>query len=181
MSGIAKGKYHDWITPDGLLVLKGYARDGLKDEDIADKIGISVATFYNWCNRFVEFLEAIKKGREPLNTIVEDTFLETKLKPQTVVETVTEKTITRDANGNITGSVEHVRKQERYIPADTTAMIFYLKCRMSGKYNDKLKVTLNAEKNGQLADLIEGLKEDDLYTETTASNEAVADEQAETN
>ena len=181
MSGIAKGKYHEWITPDGLLVLKGYARDGLKDIEIAEKIGISQETFYQWIKRFSEFSEAIKKGREPLNTIVEDTFLETKLKPQTVIETITEKTIHRDADGNITSSTEHIRKQEHYIPADTTAMIFYLKCRMSSKYNDKLKVTLNTEKNGQLADLIEGLKEDDLYTETAASDEAVADEPTETN
>jgi predicted DNA-binding protein YlxM (UPF0122 family) len=180
VSIIAKGKYREWITPDGLLVLKGYARDGLKDEEIADKIGISVATFYNWCNRFVEFLEAIKKGREPVNTVVEDTFLETKLKPQTVVETITEKTIYRDADGNITSSTEHVRKQEHYIPADTTAMIFYLKCRLNSKYNDKINVTVD-KRNGQLADLIEGLKDDDIHTETESLNEDMANEQAETN
>ena len=123
MSGIAKGKYHEWITPDGLLVLKGYARDGLKDIEIAEKIGISQETFYQWIKRFSEFSEAIKKGREPLNTIVEDTFLETKLKPQTVIETITEKTIHRDADGNITSSTEHVAEEpdvEVDIPTETT-------------------------------------------------------------
>lgn len=181
MSGIAKGKYHEWITPDGLLVLKGYARDGLKDIEIAEKIGISQETFYQWIKRFSEFSEAIKKGREPVNTIVEDTFLETKLKPQTVIETITEKTIHRDADGNITSSTEHIRKQEHYIPADTTAMIFYLKCRLNSKYNDKINVTVDSKRNGQLADLIEGLKDDDIHTETESLDEIMANEQAETN
>ncbi len=161
--------------------MKSYARDGLTDEEIAVKMGISAATYYNWCNRFKEILETIKKGREPINTIVEDTFFETKLKPQTIVETITEKTIHRDADGKITGSTEHVRKAERYIPADSTAVIFYLKCRMPNKYNDKLNVAIDTRRDGQLADLIEGLKEDDLYTEAETPDEDVADEQSGTN
>ena len=57
-------------------------------------------------------------------------------------------------------------------------MLFYMKCRMPQKYNDKINLTVEDKRNGQLADLIEGLKEDDLYTETETSNEAMADEQA---
>lgn len=60
-------------------------------------------------------------------------------------------------------------------------MLFYMKCRMPQKYNDKINLTVEDKRNGQLADLIEGLKEDDLYTETETPNEAMADEQAETN
>ena len=33
---MAKGKYAEWITEDGLLLLEGWARDGLTDE-YADK------------------------------------------------------------------------------------------------------------------------------------------------
>ena len=29
---MAKGKYHESLTPDGLLRLEGWARDGLTDE-----------------------------------------------------------------------------------------------------------------------------------------------------
>lgn len=169
------------MTPDGLLLIKSYARDGLTDEGIADKMHISPSTLYAWLTRFPEISKALKKGREPVNIIIEDTFFETKLQPQTVTETITEKTIHRDADGNITGSTEHIRKQEKYIPADTTAMIFYLKCRMSGKYNDKINLTVDDKRNGQLADLIEGLKEDDLYTETESLDEVMANEQTEAN
>jgi hypothetical protein len=41
-----------------------YALLGLTNERIADLLGISVATFYNWCNTHKTFLEAISKGRE---------------------------------------------------------------------------------------------------------------------
>jgi hypothetical protein len=126
-------------------------------------------------------VQAIKKGREPVNVKVEKTFVDEKLKSRTIklktVETITH----RDADGNITSSSEHVKEIEQFVPADTTAMLFYLKCRMPQKYNDKINLTVEDKRNGQLADLIEGLKEDDLYTETETPNEAMADEQAETN
>ena len=144
-------------------------------------MGISKATFYNWCNQHLDFLDTIKKGRQPINAIVENTFFEEKLKGRSVKEKTVEKTIHRDADGHIVSSSEHIRETERYIPADTTAMLFYMKCRMPDKYNDKLNVTVNENRNGQLADLIEGLKEDDLYTETEALNEPLADESAKTN
>ena len=31
---MAKGKYQEWLEPDGLLKLEGWARDGLTDEQI---------------------------------------------------------------------------------------------------------------------------------------------------
>ena len=34
---MAKGKYEYWLTPEGLLKLEGWARDGLTDEQIAQK------------------------------------------------------------------------------------------------------------------------------------------------
>lgn len=159
------------------MLIKSYARDGLTDQEIASKIGVSVATFYNWCNKHLEFLETIKTGRKPINIIVEDTFFEEKLKSRTVKETTKEKTIHRDAKGNITGSTEHIKETERFIPADTTAMLFYMKCRMSDRYNDKINVKVDDSRNGKLADLIEGLKEDDIHSETESVDEAVADEQ----
>ena len=34
---MAKGKYARWLTKEGLLLLEGWARDGLTDEQIAQK------------------------------------------------------------------------------------------------------------------------------------------------
>src|SRR5690554_4367555 len=70
-----KGKYHDWLTEEGLTKLEGWARDGLTDEQIAHNIGIAVGTLYDWKNRFSEFSEALKKGKEVVDIQVENALL----------------------------------------------------------------------------------------------------------
>lgn len=171
---MAKGKYHDWLTEDGLLQLKGWARDGLDDKEIADKMGINRSTLYDWIRRFSTISNTIKEGRKPIVIAVENTFFEKKLNGYFVDEEVTE--ITEHPNG---GQTKHKRITKRYIPPDTTAMIFYLKCRKPDVYNDRLAVTVKADGDGKLADLIEGLKDneykDELYSEAEEIDGDVAD------
>jgi len=69
---VAKGKFEYWLTDDGLILLEGWARDGLTDEQIAHNCGISVATLYNWKNKHVDILEALKKGKEVVDYEVEN-------------------------------------------------------------------------------------------------------------
>ena len=152
-----------------MLKLESYARDGLTDKEIAAKIGINQDTLYSWYKRFAEISETIKKGRAPVNAIVEKTFFETKLQPQTIVETIKEQTIHKDADGNVVSSTEHIRKAERYIPADTTAMLFYMKCRMPDKYNDRLNVTIDNAK--ELPKLYQALEADDDVREAVEEAE----------
>ena len=45
---MAKGKYEYWRTADGLILLEGWARDGLTDEQIAEKMRISASTYYDY-------------------------------------------------------------------------------------------------------------------------------------
>lgn len=172
-----KSKYEYW--KDRLLEIKGWARDGLTDDEIAKKLSISIATLYNWKNLHLEFSKAIKDGRAPVNVEVEDTFFEKKLNGYFIEEEVQERCVQKDASGNVKGTTDHIRKYKRYIPPDTTALIFYLKCRLSHKYNDKLNVVVD-DRNGILEDLIKGLK-DDIHEETAELDEAVADEPSETN
>lgn len=62
---------------------------------------------------------------------------------------------------------------------DRTTMIFLAKNEL-GYRDNPVTVTIEEKKNGQLADLIEGLKEDDIYTEAAAPDGAVENESAET-
>lgn len=174
-----KSKFEQW--QDRLLEIKGWARDGLTDEEIMKKIGISKPTFYSWQKKYDNFLNALKEGRAPVNVEIEDTFIDKKLRGYFVEEEVQERVIRKDANGMVIGETAHVRKFKRYIPPDTTAMIFYLKCRLANKYNDRLNVVVEDNRNGKLAELIEGLKEDDLYIEATPIDADVATEQAKEN
>ncbi|MBE5775279.1 MAG: helix-turn-helix domain-containing protein, partial [Clostridiales bacterium] len=41
---MSKGKYEYWLTPDGLLLLEAWARDGLTMEQIAHNCGCSLST-----------------------------------------------------------------------------------------------------------------------------------------
>ena len=70
----ARGKFAEWLTEDGLLRIKGMSRDGFTDVQIYQTIGISRQTFYDWEKKFPEFLEAVKKGREPVKVKVVDAF-----------------------------------------------------------------------------------------------------------
>lgn len=134
---MAKSKYFDFLENDGLLLVEGYARDGLTDEQICKNIGIRPSTYYDWKNKYSEFSEAIKNGRKPIATIVENTFFNEKLKSQFVEEETVEMTEQRNAKGELIGTTKHIKKNKRYIPADTTAIIFYLKCRLNNRYNDR--------------------------------------------
>ena len=43
-----KGKVHPWLTKKGLLKIEGWARDGLKEEQIAYNMGVRRSTLSNW-------------------------------------------------------------------------------------------------------------------------------------
>lgn len=48
---MALGKINEWLERDKLILLEGWARDGLTDEQIAKNIGISRASLYEWKKR----------------------------------------------------------------------------------------------------------------------------------
>lgn len=124
---MAKGKYQEWLTPDGLLLLEGYARDGLTDEQIAGKIGINPATLYKWIDRFGEIGEAIKRGKAPVDFEVENALLK-RARGYEYEEVVTE--VYGDGK-------KHVKKIKRHVPPDVTAQIFWLKNRRPDRWRDK--------------------------------------------
>lgn len=83
---MAKSKAEYWLTEEGLTLLKGWARDGLTDEQIAHNCGISATTLYNWKNRHVEILEALKKGKEVVDYQVENALLKKALVGDTTAQ-----------------------------------------------------------------------------------------------
>ena len=72
---MAKGKYEYWRTTDGLILLQGWARDGLKDEQIAHNMGIRRTTLYDWKNKYPDINDALKKGKEIVDYEVENALL----------------------------------------------------------------------------------------------------------
>ena len=76
---MAKGKYEKWLKEENLLLLEGWARDGLTDEQITKNIGITVSTFYEWKKKYSEISEPLKKGKEVVDYEVENALLSSAL------------------------------------------------------------------------------------------------------
>lgn len=120
-------KYADWITEDKLLLLESWAREGLLDETIAKKIGISKTTLYDWKKKFPNFANALKKGKEVVDIEVENALLK-RAKGYMTTETKTETS----PDGKIRTIVI-----EKEIPPDVTAQIYWLKNRQPQKWRDR--------------------------------------------
>ena len=124
---MAKGKYQRWLEPDGLLLLKGWARDGLTDEQLAEKMEISSSTLYEWKVKYPEISEALKKGKEIVDIQVENALLKRALGYEYMEERVE---ISEKDGRKVIQTVKHV------IP-DTAAAFIWLKNRRPDKWRDK--------------------------------------------
>jgi DNA-binding XRE family transcriptional regulator len=67
-----KSKYDDFLAQDGLVLVTGWARNGLTDEQIAQNIGITRSTLYEWKNKYSDFSDALKKSKEYCDIQVEN-------------------------------------------------------------------------------------------------------------
>ena len=64
-----------WLDKDNLIRVQGWARDGLTDEQIAVKMGISIRTLYTWKKQHSQFSQALKSGKEVVDYAVENALL----------------------------------------------------------------------------------------------------------
>lgn len=83
---MAKGKYQKWLEPEGLQLLEGWARDGLTDEQIAKKIGISRETLNQWKHKYADISDTLKKGKEVVDYEVENALLDSALAGNTTAQ-----------------------------------------------------------------------------------------------
>ena len=124
---MARGKYEYWLTEDGLLLLEGWARDGLTDEQLAEKMGIGARTLYDWKLKYPQISQALKKGKEVVDIQVENALLKRALGYDFQEERVERS----DKDGvKVVQTIKHV-------PGDTTAQIFWLKNRRPDRWRDK--------------------------------------------
>lgn len=133
------GKYEEWLDKDSLLKVQGWARDGLSDEQIAHNIGINKGTLCVWKNRFPEFADAIKKGKEVVDREVENAMLKRALGYE--YDEVTQEPVT-DKDTGIT-EMRVTKVVTKQIAPDVTAQIFWLKNRKPEEFRDKRDVELS--------------------------------------
>ena len=158
---MAKGKYQEWLEPDGLLKLEGYARDGLTDEQIAKNMGIVTKTLYEWKNKYSAISEALKRGKEVIDIEVENALLNKAMGFKVMVKKSYKVKDVEYDNGRKVKESERIEMvdEEQYIPPDTTAQIFWLKNRKPAEWRDKQNIehtgkdgeTLKVELTGDIA------------------------------
>ena len=133
---MAKGKYQEWLEPDGLLKLEGYARDGLNDEQIAKNMGINVATLYKYKNLYSNINEALKRGKEVIDIEVENA-----LYKRAIGYTYEEVKEEEMPDGRVRRTVTI-----KEVAGDTTAQIFWLKNRKPAEWRDKQNMEIEQSK-----------------------------------
>lgn len=152
---MAKSKADEWLNDDKLLLLEGWARDGLTEEQIAKNMGVSVKTLYNWKKDNLPILQALKKGKEVIDFEVENALLK---KALGYTITLNKQKVTKD------GDVVDI-KEDVHVAPDTTAQIFWLKNRKPDKWRDKVIDSENEEAITNATDILVKIRKtvDDRY------------------
>ncbi|MBA9087485.1 transcriptional regulator with XRE-family HTH domain [Fontibacillus solani] len=159
---MAKGKYQDWLTDEGLLKLEAWARNGLTDEQIADNIGISRSTLSEWKKKYSDISDTLKKGKEVVDIQVENALLKRALGYE-----FTEKTKERMIDAE-SGEFKLITTKEvvKEVVGDTTAQIFWLKNRKPDIWRDRRDIAVEGSLNtassmtdDELSERIKKLKE----------------------
>jgi transcriptional regulator with XRE-family HTH domain len=134
----AKCKYDENTFP---LLAEDYARNGLNEKQIADKLGISLSTLSDYKLRYSEFLEALKRGKAPVDAKVVNSLLERTSGFKVTVNKAfkVKKIYYNEETGRKIKEIEEIvlAEEEVYVPSDTTAQIFWLKNRRPTEWKDK--------------------------------------------
>lgn len=142
-------KIDEWLEQDKLILLEGWARDGLTNEQIANNIGINVKTLYDWKNKERNICNSLKKGREVADYEVENALFK---KATGYTIKLNKQKVTKD------GDVVDI-EEEVHIPPDTTAQIFWLKNRKKNQWRDKVEYETNNDDLNKVKELLSKIEE----------------------
>lgn len=134
MITIAKSKYETDVKPR-LVEIEAWKRDGLTDEQIFKNLGISRDTFYKYKEKYADFSDALKKGKEVADIEVENALFKRAIgyKYKEVIKEV------KDIDGKKSTYIKEVIKE---MPGDVAAQIFWLKNRKTSKWKDKQDIDI---------------------------------------
>ena len=132
---MAKGRFHEWLTDEGLLKLKGWAMDGLTDAQIARNMGIHVATLYEWKLKYPDIADVLKKSKDVADRQVENALF------KRAIGYKYEEVKVEEEHGFVTKRTVTVKE----VAPDTTAQIFWLKNRKRLEWRDKHELEHSGE------------------------------------
>lgn len=125
-----ESKYDSHVKPH-LEMIKAWTRDGVIESDIAKKLNVAYSTFSEYKHRYPELKETLKTTREIADKEVIGSLFKS-ANGFFVEETKT--FIDIDSSGNEKKRVEIIK---RYIPPNSTSIIYWLKNRQPLDWRDK--------------------------------------------
>lgn len=153
-----------WQTQEGLVLLRGWVREGLGEADIAERMGVSEAVLRTWKRRYTAIREALDNS---MDYRVEDALLKKALGYENV-----ERKVEISAKGE-RKEVETVKQ----VGPDMSAISMWLKKRRPAQWGDgnadgakkenNLSLKLEEEERGELDAIPE------LQSQTAADHDLV--------
>ncbi len=176
-----KNKYDTHVKPR-LEEIGHWCREGLTEEEICKRLGVSIASFCNYKNEFVELLEVLKVNKEIADYRVEDALymraLGYEYDEETFEEFELEKPYLNGAGEWVRTELRLTKKVRKKQAPDVTAQIFWLKNRRPDVWRDRQQVehsgetTHNIKSDSDLSKLtVEELKEIEKILSKTADTE----------
>lgn len=125
-----------WLEGDDKLLLEGWARDGLTEEQIAKNMGISYNTLRRWKKSNELFASSLKKPKDVANRIVENSLFK-RANGFEYTETTEERIF-----NPLTNKFEMVvtKRVNKVVLPDTTAQIFWLKNKKPDVWQDRRQI-----------------------------------------
>lgn len=80
---MAKTTYKDWEEKEKILLLQGWARNGLTNEQIASNMEIAVSTLWEWRKKSPKISNALKIGKDEADIQVENALYKAALEGNT--------------------------------------------------------------------------------------------------
>lgn len=175
-------KLDDYLTEEKLMLLSCWARD-YPIGDIAEKIGISRGTLYQWMKRDQRIKDALSQGREVIDYKVENALLKRALGYKTKEIKIKMKP-NIDGSGNMVQMIEEIEKE---VPPDVGAIFGWLNNRQPDKWKrnrdnfielkeDDSNITINVFKGGQKQNINPKDSSDEEWDEVLAEAEEDWDE-----
>ena len=154
---MAKSKWEQ--VKEKLILVEAWARDGLIDEQIFNNLRISKDTFYKYKNKYVEFSDALKKGKEVVDVEGENALFKKATGFTTMVKKHYKLKHVTYEDGKRVEEKEELKEveEELYTPPETMAQIYWLNNRKSAQWRNKQQDVSNESDSGNMQELIQAI------------------------
>jgi len=142
------------------------ARDGMTDKEIAVALGVSESTLNNWKKTHPELLESLKKNKEVVDRLVEDSLLKRALGYDYTKTEIEAQVVAGKDGEEKQRKVTKKREITMHVSPDPVSCFFWLKNRRPDVWRNDVKMLDFDKQKGEINDLFNRMKEADAAQST---------------